>query len=239
MIKIENLTKEFGDNKVLSGINQEVVEGSVIVLIGASGSGKSTFLRCLNRTEIPTSGRITLDDKELDYKNVNSGQTISGMVFQDFNLFPHLTVLENLTIAPTKAKGVKPAVAKQTALSLLEKFGLSDKASAYPRHLSGGQQQRVAIARELAMNPKIILFDEPTSALDPEKVVELEDIVRELKTTGITMFIVTHNMDFASKIADKIWLMKDGDIAVTGSPEAMLEKAKTDPDLRPYFAELI
>lgn len=235
MIRIENLTKSFGDNQVLKGITQEIPSGSVVVLIGASGSGKSTLLRCLNRTEVPTSGQILLDGQPLDYKSPNSGETVSGMVFQDFNLFPHLTVLDNLTIAPTKVKKVRPALARTNAIKLLDQFGLGDKAESYPRHLSGGQQQRVAIARELAMNPKIILFDEPTSALDPEKVHELGEIILELKKTGVTQFIVTHNTEFATDVADEIWFLKDGQIIAAGSPKEMIERSKVDSNLRGYF----
>lgn len=238
MIRIEELTKSFGDNQVLKGITQEVPTGSVVVIIGVSGSGKSTLLRCLNRTEVPTSGRILLDGKPLDYKTPNKGETISGMVFQDFNLFPHLTVLKNLTIAPTKAKKVDPKQARQTALELLKKFGISDKANAYPRHLSGGQQQRVAIARELAMDPKIVLFDEPTSALDPEKVGELEDIIRQLKNEGRTQFVVTHNIDFAARVADQIWFLADGKIIASGPVDEMVKRAKTDPRMKQFFDDL-
>lgn len=236
MIKIENLRKSFGKNQVLKGINQEIALGSIVVLIGASGSGKSTLLRCLNRTEVPTSGRILLNNQPLNYKNVNDGQTVSGMVFQDFNLFPHLTVLENLTIAPIKVKKIKPIQAEKTARDLLKQFGLANKAMAYPRHLSGGEKQRVAICRELAMAPKLILFDEPTSALDPEKVHELAEIILHLKKTGMTQFIVTHNIEFAMDVADEIWFMKKGRVVLSGPPAKMWRQAKTDPLLKNYFA---
>lgn len=239
MIKIDNLSKSFGNNQVLKGISQEIELGSVVVIIGASGSGKTTLLRCLNRTEKPDSGQILLDGQPLDYQKPNSSQTVSGMVFQGFNLFPHLTVLQNLTIAPIKVKGIKPKIAEQTAKKLLEQFGLSDKAEAYPRHLSGGQQQRVAICRELAMNPKIILFDEPTSALDPEKVNELVDIICQLKDTGVTQFVVTHNIDFATSVADQIWFIKAGQIVAAGPPKQLIKQAQTDLNLKEYFEKVV
>lgn len=238
MIKIDNLYKSFGSNQVLRGINQEVALGSVVVIIGASGSGKSTLLRCLNRTEIPSSGQILLNAQALNYHGGNKNETISGMVFQDFNLFPHLTVLDNLLIAPLKVKGIKYQAAFKMAKKLLKQFGLGSKVKAYPRHLSGGQQQRVAICRELMMQPKILLFDEPTSALDPAKVSELADIIKSLKLTGVTQFIVTHNIEFAIEVADEMWFMKDGKIVASGSPFAMIRQAKRNPELRTYFEHI-
>ena len=236
VIKINNLHKSYGENHVLKGINQEIQTGSVVVIIGASGSGKTTILRCLNRTEIPTEGDITIDGVSIN--DVPRSETVSGMVFQGFNLFPHLTVERNLTIAPVIINKMTDAKAKEEAQKILEEVGLQDKAKAYPNHLSGGQQQRVAIARELMMKPKILLYDEPTSALDPANVIELEKVVNRLKSTQITQFIVTHNIEFAINVADQIWFIEDGLISEQGSPAQLIDKSKTDLSLRDYFKDL-
>lgn len=236
VIKINNLHKSYGENHVLKGINQEIQTGSVVVIIGASGSGKTTILRCLNRTEIPTEGNITIDGVSIN--DVPRSETVSGMVFQGFNLFPHLTVERNLTIAPVIINKMTDAKAKEEAQKILEEVGLQDKAKAYPNHLSGGQQQRVAIARELMMKPKILLYDEPTSALDPANVIELEKVVNRLKSTQITQFIVTHNIEFAINVADQIWFIEDGLISEQGSPAQLIDKSKTDLSLRDYFKDL-
>lgn len=236
VIKINNLHKSYGENHVLKGINQEIQTGSVVVIIGASGSGKTTILRCLNRTEIPTEGNITIDGVSIN--DVPRSETVSGMVFQGFNLFPHLTVERNLTIAPVIINKMTEAKAKEEARKILEEVGLQDKAKAYPNHLSGGQQQRVAIARELMMKPKILLYDEPTSALDPANVIELEKVVNRLKSTQITQFIVTHNIEFAINVADQIWFIEDGLISEQGSPAQLMDKSKTDLSLRDYFKDL-
>lgn len=222
--------------KVLRGVNQSVEAGSVVVIIGASGSGKTTLLRCLNRTEMPTSGEIMIDDVSIN--DIPRSETVSGMVFQGFNLFPHLTVERNLTIAPIKINKMLESTARTKAKRILKEVGLADKAGAYPNHLSGGQQQRVAIARELMMDPKILLYDEPTSALDPTNVLELAKIIRRLRDQGITQFIVSHNMEFAASVADQIWYIKNGKIDITGSPDEMIELSRTNRDLRDYFKDL-
>lgn len=224
MIKINHLKKAFGDNEVLTDINQEVKKGEVVVIIGPSGSGKSTLLRCLNLLEIPTSGEIVFEGTALTGLNetkMNQLREKMGMVFQSFNLFPHMTVLENLKVAPIKVKGIPIAEAQATAIKLLEQVGLSDKAEAYPSSLSGGQQQRVAIARALAMNPDVMLFDEPTSALDPEMVGEVLKVMQELADSGMTMVVVTHEMGFAKEVADRVVFMDGGYIVEEGIPEAI------------------
>ena len=233
VIKIKDLVKSYGDNQVLRGINREVQAGQVVVIIGASGSGKTTLLRCLNRIEAPTSGDITLDDVSIN--EISRSETVSGMVFQNFHLFPHLTVERNLTIAPVKINKADEVKAREKAKKLLADFGLEDKIGAYPNHLSGGQQQRVAIARELMMDPKILLYDEPTSALDPANVIELEKIIKQLAETGMTQFIVTHNIEFAVNVADQIWLIEKGRIDKFGTLAEMIERAKTDPALKDFF----
>jgi len=222
MIKISHLKKAFGTNEVLTDINQEVKKGEVVVIIGPSGSGKSTLLRCLNLLEIPTSGEIIFEGTTLTGLNetkMNQLREKMGMVFQSFNLFPHMTVLENLKVAPIKVKGMAIEEAQATAIKLLEQVGLSDKAGAYPASLSGGQQQRVAIARALAMNPDVMLFDEPTSALDPEMVGEVLKVMQELADSGMTMVVVTHEMGFAKEVADRVVFMDDGYIVEEGRPE--------------------
>lgn len=222
MIKIDHLKKVFGDNEVLTDINQEVKKGEVVVIIGPSGSGKSTLLRCLNLLEKPTSGEIIFEGTALtglNEKKLNQLREKMGMVFQSFNLFPHMTVLENLKVAPVKVKGVPDAEAQQHAIRLLEQVGLSDKADAYPSSLSGGQQQRVAIARALAMDPDVMLFDEPTSALDPEMVGEVLKVMQDLVGIGMTMVVVTHEMGFAKEMADRVIFMDGGYIVEEGKPD--------------------
>lgn len=221
MIKIEDLHKTFGKNEVLKGINLEIAAGEVVVVIGPSGSGKSTFLRCLNLLETPTSGRIDFEGTNLLAKGVNIDQLRQkmGMVFQSFNLFPHKTVLENVTISPIKVKKEAEAAANETGLKLLDQVGLKEKSQAYPSSLSGGQQQRVAIARALAMNPDVMLFDEPTSALDPEMVGEVLAVMKKLAENGMTMVVVTHEMGFAREVADRVIFMDEGIIQEEGTPE--------------------
>ena len=225
LIKTENLQKAFGKLSVLTGIDMEIKKGEVVVVIGPSGSGKSTFLRCLNRLEEPTGGTILFEGADItDPKcNINIHRQKMGMVFQQFNLFPHLTVLRNLTIAPTKLLGVSKEDAEKRGLELLERVGLADKANAYPNQLSGGQKQRVAIVRALAMNPEVMLFDEPTSALDPEMVGEVLDVMKNLAKEGMTMVVVTHEMGFAREVADRVVFMADGVIAEVGTPKEIFE----------------
>ena len=224
-IKVAGLKKSFGSNHVLKGIDIEVKSGEVVCVIGPSGSGKSTFLRCLNRLEEATEGEILVDGESItDPKaNVDAIRQHMGMVFQQFNLFPHMTVLDNLTWAPVQLKLKTPEEAKTKATALLERVGLSDKADAMPKSLSGGQQQRVAIARALCMDPDIMLFDEPTSALDPEMVCEVLDVMRELAKEGMTMVVVTHEMGFAHDVADRVVFVDDGVICEEGTPEEVLE----------------
>ncbi len=228
LIKTDNLQKSFGELKVLTGIDIEIKRGEVVVVIGPSGSGKSTFLRCLNRLEEPTGGRILFEDADItDPKsNINLHRQKMGMVFQQFNLFPHLTVLRNLTIAPTKLHGVSKEEAEKRGMELLERVGLADKAESYPNQLSGGQKQRVAIVRALAMNPDVMLFDEPTSALDPEMVGEVLDVMKSLAKEGMTMVVVTHEMGFAREVADRVVFMDDGVIAEEGTPEEIFSNPK-------------
>ena len=217
MIKVENLKKSFGKNEVLKGISTEIKEKEVIAIIGPSGSGKSTFLRCINRLEDPTAGVISVGGVEITDKNVMKVRENLGMVFQHFHLFPHKTVLENLTYAPMNVKGVTKDAAVKLAEELLTKVGLFEKRNEYPNRLSGGQKQRVAIARALAMNPTAILFDEPTSALDPEMVKEVLEVMKSLAESGMTMLIVTHEMGFAKEVADR-GLFLDGGVLVEDSP---------------------
>lgn len=228
MIKIEDLHKTFGKNEVLKGINLEIAAGEVVVVIGPSGSGKSTFLRCLNLLETPTSGRIDFEGTNLLAKGVNIDQLRQkmGMVFQGFNLFPHKTVLENVTISPIKVKKEAAAAANETGLKLLDQVGLKEKSQAYPSSLSGGQQQRVAIARALAMNPDVMLFDEPTSALDPEMVGEVLAVMKKLAENGMTMVVVTHEMGFAREVADRVIFMDEGIIQEEGTPEQIFGSPK-------------
>ena len=221
MIKVKNLKKSFGEKEVLKGIHLDVNQGEVVAIIGASGSGKSTFLRCINLLEKSDAGEIYLDgqlitDDEIDEDQIRAKM---GMVFQNFNLFPHKTVLENIMLAPQKVKGLKEDEIKSVALKLLDKMGLSDKAMAFPSALSGGQKQRVAIARALAMEPEVMLFDEATSALDPEMVKEVLQVMKDLAKEGMTMLVVTHEMGFAKEVADKVIFMDNGYIEDEGTPE--------------------
>lgn len=228
MIRVNNLHKSFEKNEVLKGINEHIEKGEVVVVIGPSGSGKSTFLRCLNLLEVPTSGEIIFEGKNITDKKVdiNKIREKMGMVFQQFNLFPHKTVLDNLTIAPIKVKGVSKADAEKKAKELLDRVGLINKADAYPSSLSGGQKQRIAIARALAMDPDVMLFDEPTSALDPEMVGEVLNVMKELAKEGMTMVVVTHEMGFAREVGDRILFMDKGNIMEEGTPEEIFSNPK-------------
>jgi len=224
MIVIENLHKAFGEVEVLKGVNLHIKPQEVVALIGPSGSGKSTLLRCMNYLEEPTSGKVTVAGTPLDGEaNINKVREEVGMVFQRFNLFPHMTALENIMLAPLKVKKVSKAEAEKKARELLERVGLADKADNYPSQLSGGQQQRVAIARALAMEPKVMLFDEPTSALDPEMVGEVLDVMRSLAKDGMTMAIVTHEMGFAREVADRVLFIDGGGILEQGTPAQIFE----------------
>lgn len=225
MINITNLHKNFGDLEVLKNISTEIKKGEIISIIGPSGSGKSTFLRCINKLEEPSSGHIYIDGMDLIDKNtdINKIRERVGMVFQHFNLFPHMTVLDNLTLSPIMVKKESKEEAEKYALSLLEKVGLADKANSYPSQLSGGQKQRIAIARALAMKPEVILFDEPTSALDPEMIKEVLDVMRNLAKEGMTMLIVTHEMGFARNVANRILFMDNGEIIEDCSPKEFFE----------------
>lgn len=228
MIQINDLHKSFKENKVLKGINENIKRGEVVVIIGPSGSGKSTFLRCLNLLEVPTSGEIIFEGTDITDKktDINKIREKMGMVFQQFNLFPHKTVLENLTIAPIMVKKMNEDDAKKKAYDLLKKVGLVDKADAYPGSLSGGQKQRIAIARALCMEPDVMLFDEPTSALDPEMVGEVLSVMKDLAKEGMTMVVVTHEMGFAREVGDRILFMDDGKIVEEGSPKEIFNNPK-------------
>ena len=228
MIEIKGLCKSFGDHEVLKGIDQNVEEGEVLCIVGPSGSGKSTMLRCINRLEEPTGGEIYIDGELVTEKNVDAMRTKMGMVFQSFNLFPHKSVLENLTIGPINVKKADKKKSEEKGLALLERVGLAEKANEYPRNLSGGQQQRVAIARALAMDPEVMLFDEPTSALDPEMVGEVLDVMKSLAKEGMTMIVVTHEMGFAKEVADKVIFMDGGYIVEQGTPDAVLNHPQMD-----------
>ncbi|AGK55864.1 amino acid ABC transporter ATP-binding protein [Bacillus sp. 1NLA3E] len=230
MIKVENVYKAFGKLDVLKGISTEIKKGEVVAIIGPSGSGKSTFLRCLNLLEIPTSGKIAVNGKEItDPKtNITSLRQHIGMVFQHFHLFPHKTVLQNMTYAPITVKKVSKDEADKKAMELLKRVGLEDKANEYPSKLSGGQKQRVAIARALAMEPEIMLFDEPTSALDPEMVKEVLDVMKSLAHTGITMVIVTHEMGFAREVADRICFLDEGRLMEDSTPQEFFAQPKSE-----------
>ena len=230
IISIKNLHKYFGKNEVLKGVNLDIKAGEVVVIIGPSGSGKSTFLRTMNLLETPTKGVITFEGVDItDKKNdIFKMREKMGMVFQQFNLFPNMTVLDNITLSPIKTKGLSKVEAEEKAYDLLEKVGLRDKAKAYPPSLSGGQQQRIAIARGLAMDPDVLLFDEPTSALDPEMVGEVLGVMQDLAKSGMTMAIVTHEMGFAREVADRVIFMDGGVIVEEGTPEEVFEHTKED-----------
>ena len=230
MIKIKDLKKKYGELEVLKGISTEIKEGEVISIIGPSGSGKSTFLRCINRLEKPTSGEIKINNKNILERKVdiNKIREEVGMVFQHFNLYPHKTVLENITLGPIRLKKMPKAEAEKLAIELLEKVGLADKKDVYPNKLSGGQKQRVAIARALAMNPKVILFDEPTSALDPEMIGEVLEVMKELANAGMTMIVVTHEMGFARNVANRVFFMDGGYILEDAKPQDLFDNPKTE-----------
>ena len=225
VIKVEKLSKSFGDLKVLDEITEEIHQGEVVSIIGPSGSGKSTFLRCLNLLEKPSSGRVIFEGTDITDKKVNIDLHLQkiGMVFQHFNVFPHLTVLENITITPRLEKKVPKAEIEAKALGLLKKVGLEEKANEYPRKLSGGQKQRLAIVRALAMDPDVILFDEPTSALDPEMVKEVLEVIKDLAVNGMTIVIVTHEMGFAKQISDRVLFMDGGNICEQGTPQQIFD----------------
>lgn len=231
MIDVKHLDKAFGDNHVLKDLNEHIDQGEKVVIVGPSGSGKSTFLRCLNLMEKPTSGHIVFEGKDITEaksKEVNQIRQKMGMVFQHFNLFPHLTIRENITLAPIKLKLMTREEADKKAMELLKRVGLEDKADAYPAQLSGGQKQRIAIVRSLAMNPEVMLFDEPTSALDPEMVGEVLDLMKQLADEGMTMVVVTHEMGFAREVASRVMFMADGYILEQNTPEEFFGNPQND-----------
>lgn len=230
MIEVKDLKKSFGKLDVLRGISEKIEEQEVVCVIGPSGSGKSTFLRCLNLLEEPTGGEVYLDGERINAPGVDIDKIRErlGMVFQNFNLFPHMTVLDNVTLAPIKVKGKNKAEAEESALKILETVGLSDKAASFPASLSGGQKQRVAIARALAMEPEVMLFDEPTSALDPEMVGEVLNVMKKLAEEGMTMVIVTHEMGFAREVADRVLFIDQGVIMEQGTPEELFGSPKNE-----------
>ena len=240
LIHVENLQKSFGDLKVLTGIDIDIHRGEVVVVIGPSGSGKSTFLRCLNLLEVPTGGRIFLNEHDITDKdtNINIHRQKMGMVFQHFNLFPHMTILENMTIAPIKLLKKPKAEAEANAMKLLERVGLADRAGAYPKQLSGSQKQRVAIVRALAMEPEVMLFDEPTSALDPEMVGEVLEVMKELASEGMTMVVVTHEMGFAKEVGDRVIFMDEGVIVEENSPAELFQNPK-HPRLQDFLSKVL
>ena len=240
MIDVKNLQKSFGDNHVLCGINEHIEKGEKVVIIGPSGSGKSTFLRCLNLLEQPTGGQIFVDGTEITDKkcNINQVRQKMGMVFQHFNLFPHLTVLKNITLAPVKLKLMTQEEADQKAYELLERIGLRDKAEEYPNMLSGGQKQRIAIVRALAMNPEVMLFDEPTSALDPEMVGEVLEVMKELAQAGMTMVVVTHEMGFAREVGTRVLFMDGGKVLEQNEPEAFFSSPQ-HPRLKDFLSKVL
>ncbi len=240
MIHVEDLKKSFGNANVLNGITTDIKKGEVLVIIGPSGCGKSTFLRCLNMLETPTGGHIYLDgvDVTSPKTDINKTRQSMMMVFQHFNLFPHMTILENLTIAPTKLQNKSKSEAEKEAVELLKRVGLEDRANAYPSQLSGGQKQRVAICRALAMNPEVILFDEPTSALDPEMVGEVLDVMKELAKSGMTMICVTHEMGFAKEVANRVIFLDEGKIAEDGTPEEVFDHPKNER-LKTFLSKIL
>ncbi|WP_107994969.1 amino acid ABC transporter ATP-binding protein [Trichococcus paludicola] len=230
MIKTEKLTKSFGDKQVLKGIDEQINSGEVVVIIGPSGSGKSTFLRCMNLLEEPTTGKVIFEGQEINKKGVDidSIRTKMGMVFQSFNLFPHLTVLDNIMIGPQQVKKIPKDKAEAIARKLLTRMGMTEKADVYPQSLSGGQKQRIAIARALAMEPDMMLFDEPTSALDPEMVGEVLQVMKNLALEGMTMVVVTHEMGFAKEVGDRILFMDDGQVMEQGTPDEIFNHPKSE-----------
>ena len=240
MITVKNLSKQFGSLKVLNGISVEINKGDVVCVIGPSGSGKSTFLRCLNLLEKPTGGQIIFEGDDLTSKkvNLNLHRQKMGMVFQQFNLFPHMTVLDNLTCAPIMLKKIPKDQAEAKALELLDRVGLADRANAYPKQLSGGQKQRVAIVRALCMEPDVMLFDEPTSALDPEMVGEVLDVMKQLAKEGMTMVVVTHEMGFAREVANRVLFLDEGVIMEEGSPEGIFSHP-TSPRLQSFLSKVL
>ena len=231
MIDVKNLNKKFGENHVLKDINEHIEKGEKVVIVGPSGSGKSTFLRCLNLMERPTSGHIIVEGQDITTAKSNEVNQIRrkmGMVFQHFNLFPHLTIIDNITLAPVKLKLMTKEEARLKAVELLKRVGLEDKANAYPAQLSGGQKQRIAIIRSLAMNPEVMLFDEPTSALDPEMVGEVLDLMKQLAEEGMTMIVVTHEMGFAREVASRAMFMADGHVLEQNTPEEFFKNPQND-----------
>ncbi len=240
MIDVKNLCKSFGDHEVLKGVNEHIEKGEKVVIIGPSGSGKSTFLRCLNLLEEPTSGDIIFEGQNITSKetDINVVRRRMGMVFQQFNLFPHLTVRENIKLAPVKLKIMTDEEADKRAMQLLERVGLPDKADSYPIQLSGGQQQRIAIARALAMNPDVMLFDEPTSALDPEMVGEVLEIMKELADEGMTMVVVTHEMGFAREVGTRVLFMDGGNIVEQNEPKEFFASPK-HPRLKDFLSKVL
>ncbi len=240
IIKVEGLEKSFGQVGVLKGVNAEIKKGDVMVVIGPSGSGKSTFLRCLNRLEEPTGGHIYFDGVDITDKkvNINIHRQRMGMVFQQFNLFPHMTVLKNMTIGPIKLLGKTQAEAEEQAMALLERVGLADRAESYPSQLSGGQKQRIAIVRALCMNPEVLLFDEPTSALDPEMVGEVLEVMKELAREGMTMVVVTHEMGFAKEVGTQVVFIDEGIIIEQAPPEEFFINPK-NPRLRDFLSKVL
>ena len=240
IIKVENLQKSFGKINVLKGIDININKGDVVVVIGPSGSGKSTFLRCLNLLEKPTGGHIYFENTDITDKKVdiNVHRQKMGMVFQQFNLFPHMTILKNMTIAPMKLLNKSKSEAEKTAMELLERVGLADRAGAYPSQLSGGQKQRVAIVRALCMNPDVMLFDEPTSALDPEMVGEVLDVMKELAQDGMTMVVVTHEMGFAREVANRVIFIDEGKIQEENEPKEFFSNPKS-PRLKDFLSKVL
>ena len=238
MIDVKNLQKHFGGLQVLRGVNLTINKGDCVVLVGPSGCGKSTFLRCLNRLEEPDGGQVIFNGKEVTDKDIDHVRQKMGMVFQHFNLFPHLTVKKNITLAPVRLGLMKPAEADQKAMELLERIGLAEKANAYPNMLSGGQKQRIAIVRALAMNPDVLLFDEPTSALDPEMVGEVLELMKELAHTGITMLVVTHEMGFAREVSNRVIFIDDGKIQEDEPPQELFTNPK-HPRLKAFLSKML
>jgi polar amino acid transport system ATP-binding protein len=240
LIKVEGLEKTFGKIEVLKGIDTEIKKGEVVCIIGPSGSGKSTFLRCLNLLEEPTGGHIYFDGTDItDPKtNINLHRQKMGMVFQQFNLFPHMTVLKNMTISPIKVLGLSKAEAEERAMKLLERVGLADRANSYPSQLSGGQKQRVAIVRALCMQPEVMLFDEPTSALDPEMVGEVLEVMKSLAQEGMTMAVVTHEMGFAREVADRVFFIDEGIIMEEGKPDDLFSNPHSS-SLKDFLSKVI